>query len=233
MLSELREEVWRANLALAENNLVAGTSGNASGIDRRQGQVVIKPSGVPYARLKAKDLVIVDLEGKRVEGKLNPSVDTCHHLYLYRAREEIGGVVHTHSPYATMFAMLERPIPVLSTAHADIFGRGIPCTPYVDNLGDSIGEIILEKMLPGCPAILLGKHGPFTFAEDVKRAVTAAVMLEYVAHTSHGALTLAASLDVKLTAFPPEEAEKWYRRHHGGIAGVTYGQEEEKFDERR
>ena len=159
MLERLKEEVWRANLALPENNLVVGTTGNVSGIDRERGYIVIKPSGVDYKSLKQEDLVVVNLEGEVVEGRKKPSVDTPHHLYLYRSLKNIGGVIHTHSSQATTFAMLEQPIPVYNTTHADIFGVEIPCTPYVDNQADHIGKAIVKYRKEGCPGILLGKHG--------------------------------------------------------------------------
>ena len=222
MLEELREEVLKANLALPRNNLVVGTTGNVSGIDRESGYIIIKPSGVDYDGLKKEDLVVVDFEGKVVEGKKKPSVDTPHHLYLYRKIKNLGGVIHTHSPYATMFALLEQPIPVYSTAHADIFGVEIPCTPYVNNRTDHIGKAILRSRQEGCPAILLGKHGVFTFDETPAKALRASIMLESVALIAQGALELASTLRVNLSALPPEEAGLWYARHHGG----GYGQDE-------
>ncbi len=221
MLEKLRQEVWEANMSLPENDLVVGTTGNVSGLDRDSNLVVIKPSGVKYSELKPEDLVVLDLEGKVVEGKLKPSVDTPHHLYLYRNLKGIGGIIHTHSPYATMFAMLERSIPVYNTTQADIFGREIPCAPYVDNQADHIGKAILKNYKEGCPAILLGKHGVFTFDETPTRALRAAVMLEYAAKTAKGALELSAALGKELTPFSEEETQKWYARHHGG----GYGQE--------
>jgi len=222
VLENLREEVWKANLALPRNNLVVETTGNVSGLDKESGLVIIKPSGVNYSTLKKEDLVIVDLEGKIVEGKKKPSVDTSHHLYLYQNLKDVGGVIHTHSPYATMFALLEQPIPVYSTAHADIFGVKIPCTPYVDNQADHIGKAILRCREEGCPAILLGKHGLFTFDETPAKALRASIMLEYVAMIAKGALELASVLGVNLSAMPSEEVEIWYARHHGG----GYGQDE-------
>ena len=224
MLEKLRHEVWQANIALPENNLVVGTTGNVSGLDKDSNLVVIKPSGVKYSELKEEDLVISDLEGKVVEGKLRPSVDTPHHLYLYRNLKGIGGIIHTHSPYATMFAMLEKSIAVYNTTHADIFGGEIPCTPYVDNQADHIGKAILENYKEGCPAILLGKHGVFTFAKTPTEALHAAVMLEYVAKTTKGALELSAALGREITPFSEEETQKWYARHHGG----GYGQDNKK-----
>lgn len=222
MLNRLREDVWKANLSLPANNLVAGTTGNVSGLDRESGYVIIKPSGVDYSCLKKEDMVMMDLEGRLVEGKKKPSVDTSHHLYLYRNIEDVGGIIHTHSSSATMFALLEQPIPVYSTAHADIFGVEIPCTPYVDNQSDHIGKAILRFREKGCPAILLGKHGVFTFDETPAKALRASIMLEYVAMIAKGALELASALGVNLSAMPAEEAKLWYARHHGG----GYGQDD-------
>lgn len=221
MFKKLREEVWKANAALPRENLVAGTTGNVSGINRENGHVVIKPSGVNYDELTPDDLVIVDLYGKVVEGKLKPSVDTPHHLYLYKSMPGAGAVIHTHSPYATMFALLEKPIPVYSTAHADTFGVEVPCTPYVDNRKDHIGKAILKYRKEGCPAVLMGKHGVFVFDENPAKALKTSVMLEYAARVAKGALELADALGVKLSAIPPEEAKIWYARHHGG----GYGQD--------
>jgi len=222
VLNRLREDVWKANLSLPANNLVAGTTGNVSGLDRESGYVIIKPSGVDYSCLKKEDMVMMDLEGRLVEGKKKPSVDTSHHLYLYRNIEDVGGIIHTHSSSATMFALLEQPIPVYSTAHADIFGVEIPCTPYVDNQSDHIGKAILRFREKGCPAILLGKHGVFTFDETPAKALRASIMLEYVAMIAKGALELASALGVNLSAMPAEEAKLWYARHHGG----GYGQDD-------
>ena len=222
MLERLRQDVWEANMSLSENNLVVGTTGNVSGLDKDSNLVIIKPSGVKYSKLRPEDLVVLDLEGKVIEGKLKPSVDTPHHLYLYRNMKGIRGVVHAHSPYATIFAMLERSIPVYNTTQADIFGREIPCVPYVDNKADHIGKAILKDYKKGCPAILLGRHGVFTFAETPAKAVYAAVMLEFVAMTTKGALELGSAPGRKMTPFNEKETEKWYARHHGG----GYGQEE-------
>lgn len=221
MLERLKQEVWQANISLPKNNLVIGTAGNVSGLAKSVNLVVIKPSGVKYNSLQPEDLVVLNLEGKIIEGKLKPSVDTSHHLYLYRNLPDIGGIVHTHSPYATMFAMLEKPIPVYNTTQADIFGREIPCTPYVDNQDEHIGKAILKDYKEGCPAILLGKHGVFTFAATPAKALYAAVMLEYIAKTTKGALELSVVLGVKITPFSKEETQRWYARHHGG----GYGQE--------
>lgn len=224
MKTDLKKEVYEANLALPENGLVVGTSGNVSAIDRSRNIVYIKPSGVSYKKLKKKDIVGVDLKGKIVEGNLNPSVDLPHHLYLYKHMPEVRSVIHTHSTCATAFAMAGSSIPVYSTAHADIFGKEIPCTPYVDNQGDHIGKIILKHFQSDCPAILLGKHGVFIFEETVDKAIKTAIMLEYVAKTTKEALELARILKRPLVPFSKKETKKWYKRHHGGC----YGQKGER-----
>lgn len=212
-LKKLREEVWAANLAIFRGGLVTMHSGNASGIDRKRGLILIKPSGMDYDQLRPEDLVVTDLDGRKIAGKWNPSVDLPHHLYLYRHCPDIGGVIHTHSNYATCFALLGRAIPVYLTAIADEFGAEIPCAPYVDNKGDHIGETILKHMGKS-PAILLGNHGAFTWGRDPRAALKASVMLEDVAKACYLALALG-----KPKALPPEEVKKWYDRYH-----TTYGQ---------
>lgn len=211
----LRREVWSANQEIFRGGLVTMHSGNASGIDRERGVVLIKPSGVDYDKMRPADLVTTNLDGRKVRGRWKPSVDLPHHLYLYRHRPEIGGVIHTHSNYATCFALLNRPIPVYLTAIADEFGAEIPCVPYVDNTGDRIGETILKHM-GKAPAILLGNHGTFAWGPSPRAALKAAVMLEDVAKTCYLALLLG-----RPKALPPREVEKWYRRYH-----TTYGQSE-------
>jgi len=210
---QLRREVWEANRGIHRAGLVTMHSGNASGIDRKRGLVIIKPSGMDYDSLRPADLVVTDLEGRKVKGKWKPSVDLPHHLYVYKHRPEIGGIIHTHSNYATSFAMLGRPIPAYLTAIADEFGSEIPCAPYVDNVGDHIGEAIVKAMT-SAPAVLLAHHGAFAFGPTPRAALKAAVMLEDVAKTAHLALQLG---DAK--PLPAEEVKKWYERYH-----TTYGQ---------
>lgn len=212
-LEALRREVYYANIMLPRAGLVTMHSGNASGCDRRRGLVAVKPSGVDYDTLRPEDLAIVDLDGNLVEGRLKPSVDTPHHLYLYRSIPELGGVIHTHSPYATSFAALGMSIPCCLTAIADEFGCEIPCAPYVDNRGDHIGEAIL-KYRNRAPAILLANHGVFAFDRTPRDALKAAVMVEDVAKTVHLAM-----LKGKIKPLPPDEIKKWYDRYH-----TTYGQ---------
>lgn len=210
---QLRREVWEANLGIFHAGLVTMHSGNASGIDRKRGLVLIKPSGMDYDKLRPADLVVTDLQGRKVRGRWRPSVDLPHHLYLYKHRPEIGGIVHTHSNYATSFALLGRPIPACLTAIADEFGEEIPCAPYVDNLGDHLGEAVVRAM-GKAPAVLLAQHGAFAFGPSPRAALKAAVMLEDVAKTVHLALLLGEP-----KALPPEEVRKWYERYHS-----TYGQ---------
>jgi L-ribulose-5-phosphate 4-epimerase len=217
-LARLREQVLEANLGIYRGGLVTMHSGNASGIDRDAGIVIIKPSGMDYEKLTAALLVATDLKGCKIEtgasgDNLNPSVDLPHHLYLYSQCAEIGGIVHTHSNYATSFAILERPIPAYLTAIADEFGAEIPCAPYVDNVGNHIGEAIL-KYRNLAPAILLAHHGAFTFGATPEAALKAAVMLEDVARTCHLALQLGTPAPL-----PTEEVRKWYERYHS-----SYGQ---------
>ena len=213
-IAKLRRDVWEANMGVFRAGLVTMHAGNASGIDRKRGRVLIKPSGMDYDKMRPADMVVTDLEGRKVQGKWKPSVDLPHHLYLYRHCLEMGGVIHTHSNYATAFALLGRPIPVYLTAIADEFGAEVPCMPYVDNLGDHIGETILKHM-GKAPAILLGQHGAFAWGPNPREALKAAVMLEDVAKTCFLALLLG---DPK--PLPPEEVKKWWDRYHS-----TYGQE--------
>jgi L-ribulose-5-phosphate 4-epimerase len=213
-LASLREDVCYANQMLPATGLVTMHSGNASGLDRRAGRLVIKPSGVDYDTLRPEDLVEVDLAtGEVIDTKLRPSVDLPHHLYLYRHVPEIGGIVHTHSNYATAMAAVGMPIPLCLTAIADQFGAPIPCTPYVGNEADHIGQAIL-KHRNRAPAILLQNHGVFAWGPTPRAALKAAVMTEDVAKTVH----LAMQID-KPWEIPPEEANKWYNRYHHG-----YGQ---------
>lgn len=208
-LTYLREEVCYVNKMLPATGLVTMHSGNASGLDRASGRLVIKPSGMDYDKLHPEDLVEVDLElGQVINSKLRPSVDLPHHLYLYRKLSEVGGVIHTHSNYATAMAALGRSIPLCLTAIADEFGAEIPCTPYMDNEGDHIGQAILRYRNQS-PAILLQNHGVFAWGATARAALKAAVMTEDVAKTVHLALQIGQPHEI-----PPEEAKKWYDRYH-------------------
>ncbi len=213
-LTELRRDVLWANKMLPAAGLVTMHSGNASGLDRSSGHLVIKPSGVDYDTLRPEDLVEVDLAtGNVVGSKLRPSVDLPHHLFLYRNMPGVCGIIHTHSNFATAWAALGRPIPVCLTAIADQFGAEIPCTPYVDNEGDHIGQAILRHR-NRAPAILLGNHGVFAWGTTVRDALKVAVMTEDVAKTTHLASLLGAPREL-----PSEEIKKWYDRYRHG-----YGQ---------
>ena len=182
MLEQLKEQICQLHLELPKNGLVKWTGGNVSARDAETGYVVIKPSGVRYEDLKAEHLVIVDLDGKRVEGDLKPSSDTASHLYIYRNRQDIHGIVHTHSPYATAFAALGKPIPVYLTAMADEFGGPIPCGGFALIGGEEIGQVVVES-IGDSPAVLLKNHGVFTVGPTAEAAVKAAVMVEDVART--------------------------------------------------
>ncbi len=205
MLEKLREEVWRMNLELPKNRLVSMTSGNVSGRDKKTGYVVIKPSGISYEDLKPSHMVVVDLEGKIIEGSLKPSVDTPTHLYIYRHRDDVNGIVHTHSNYATSFAALGKPIPVYLTAMADEFGGSIPVGAYAKIGGEEIGEEIINS-IGDSPAILMKNHGVFTIGPSAKAALKTAVMLEDIAKTVFLAL-----LQGTPDELPPEEVKRAHR----------------------
>ncbi len=186
MLEELKQKVYEANMELPKRGLITYTWGNASGIDRESGLFVIKPSGVDYDRLRPEDMVVMNLSGERVEGRLNPSSDTATHLELYRAYPEIGGVVHTHSPMATSWAQAGRGIPCYGTTHADYFYGEIPCARnlteeeiedgYERNTGLVIVETMEGKNPMHVPGILCKNHGPFTWGKDAAEAVHNAVV---------------------------------------------------------
>jgi len=182
VLEELREEIWRLHLELPKYRLVTWTSGNVSGRDPKTGYVVIKPSGIRYEDLRPEHMVIVNLDGEVIEGNLKYSSDTASHLYIYRHRPDVFGVVHTHSPYATAFAAVGQPIPVYLTAIADEFGCTIPCGGFALIGGEEIGRVVVEN-IGESPAILLKNHGVFTVGPTPEAAVKAAVMVEDVAHT--------------------------------------------------
>lgn len=207
LLEKLRHEVCEGNLMLPRYGLVAWTSGNVSGRDSATGYVVIKPSGVHYEQLAPEDMVVVDLDGKVIEGRLNPSVDTLTHLVIYRHRQDIQGVVHTHSTFATAFAALGRPIPVCLTAIADEFGGPISVGGYAQIGGEEIGEEVLRS-IGDSPAILMKSHGVFTVGPTVMAAVKAAVMTEDVARTVFYALQMG-----RPDPIPPEEVKRGHRRY--------------------
>lgn len=228
MLDELKEKVFKANLDLVKHGLVIFTWGNVSGIDREKGLVVIKPSGVSYDEMKADDMVVVDLAtGKVVEGSLRPSSDTPTHLALYRAWPEIGGVVHTHSTYATAWAQAGKGIPNIGTTHADYFHEAIPCTRDMTEAevkGDyelETGNVIVERFSGINPVHTLGvlvkNHGPFSWGTSPADAVHNAVVMEQVAKMAHIAFLVNPDLTMN-----PLLVEKHFSRKHGPNA--YYGQ---------
>ncbi len=207
MLERLRAQVHKLNLELPKNGLVAWTSGNVSARDPETGHVVIKPSGVKYEDLAPEHLVILDADGKIIEGDLKPSSDTASHLYIYRHRPDMNGVVHTHSPYATAFAALGRPIPVYLTAMADEFGGPVPCGGFALIGGEQIGQAVVES-IGSSPAVLLKNHGVFTIGKTAEAAVKAAVMVEDVARTVWLALQLGQPDEIT-----PEDVAKLHHRY--------------------
>lgn len=188
MLERLRETVWKCNLELPKNDLVKMTSGNVSGRDPETGLVVIKPSGVRYEEMTPTDMVVVDLEGKVIEGNLQPSVDTDAHLFVYRGRADIFGIVHTHSPYATCFAILGRPIKPYLTASA-MLGGEVPIGGFAPIGGEAIGKEILDNVGQSY-AILLQNHGVFTIGHSAEHATKLAVEVEEIAKITYLALSL-------------------------------------------
>ncbi|MCL2628421.1 MAG: L-ribulose-5-phosphate 4-epimerase [Oscillospiraceae bacterium] len=222
MLEKLKQEVLKANLLLPKYKLVTFTWGNASQIDRERGLVAIKPSGVKYKKLSAEDMVVVELEtGKTVGGTLSPSSDTKTHLELYKAFPNIGGIVHTHSRWATIFAQAGREIPALGTTHADYFSTDIPCTRKMTSdeiKGDyekETGKVIAERFSnldPDCvPAVIVHSHGPFTWGSDAKDAVFNAVVLEEVAFMAWHDIMLSPNIQ----KMQNELLDKHYYRKHG------------------
>lgn len=207
MLESIRQEVLELNLELPKNNLVSWTGGNVSVREPEGNLVVIKPSGVRYDRLRPEHIVIVDLEGNVVEGDFKPSSDTASHLYIYRHRTDVFGIVHTHSSYATAFAAVGREIPVFLTAQADEFGGPIPCGPLAMIGGEEIGKAVIET-LGRSPAVLLKHHGVFTVGATGEAAVKAAVMVEDVARTAWLALQIGEP-----EVIPPEMVERLHDRY--------------------
>jgi L-ribulose-5-phosphate 4-epimerase len=220
MLEKLKEELVHLHLELPKNNLVAWTSGNVSARDTGTGFVVIKPSGVRYEDLRPEHMVVVDLDGKVLEGDLKPSSDTASHLYVYRHRSDVGGVVHTHSRYATAFAAVGKSIPCVLTAMGDEFGGSIPCGGFALIGDEAIGKVVIDS-IGKSPAVLLKNHGVFTIGKDAKAAVKAAVMTEDVAATVWMTMQIGQPDEI-----PPEDVAKLHDRYMN-----VYGQQfiEEKF----
>ncbi len=206
-MNDLRVEICRLNVELPRHNLVAWTSGNVSGRDPQTGFVVIKPSGIRYEELTPDDMVVVDLDGKVVEGRHKPSSDTFAHVYVYRHRSDIHGVVHTHSTFATAWAAAGKPIPPILTAIADEFGGPIPVGAYAKIGGDEIGQEIVRS-IGASPAILMKNHGVFTVGKNPQAAVKAAVMVEDVARTVFYAMQLGQPDEI-----PADEVARAHRRY--------------------
>ena len=230
MLEELKERVYKANMELPEKGLILYTWGNVSGIDREKGLIVIKPSGVEYDNMKASDMVVVDLEGNIIEGDLKPSSDTATHLELYKAFPEIGGIVHTHSTWATIWAQSGRDIKAYGTTHADYFYGSIPCTrkmsieeiegEYEKETGKVIVETYKERGLNPLyvPGVLVNSHGPFTWGKTPEEAVHNSVVLEEIGR-------MAASMEMfngNTKSMQQELLDKHFLRKHG--ANAYYGQ---------
>lgn len=230
MLEQLKAEVLEANLSLPKYRLVTFTWGNVSGIDRETGYVVIKPSGVEYDEMTAEDLVVVDLDGTVVEGDLRPSSDTPTHLALYRAFPDIGGIVHTHSPWATSWAQAGLPLPALGTTHADYFYGEIPCTRELTerevetNYELETGRVIVETYQKNgldptaMPGVLVKNHAPFCWGEDAQQAVHHAVVLEEAAKMAFNTY----QLNPDARPISQYLLDKHYLRKHG--ANAYYGQ---------
>lgn len=228
MLEDLKREVYEANMELPRRGLITYTWGNVSGIDREKGLFVIKPSGVDYDVLKPSDMVVMDLNGNKVEGEMNPSSDTATHVELYNAFKDIGGIVHTHSPHATAWAQAGRPLPCYGTTHADYFYGEIPCARnltakeiddgYEKNTGTVIIETFQGKNPVYVPGVLCKNHGPFTWGKDAAGAVHNAVVLEEVAKMNF----MTEMLNPQVEPAPQCLQDKHFMRKHGPNA--YYGQ---------
>jgi len=228
LLKELREEVLEANLELVRKGLVLYTFGNASGISRQEGFVAIKPSGVPYEELRPEHIVVTDLKGEVIEGNLRPSSDLETHLELYKHFPDVGGVVHTHSEYATSWAQARRPIPCLGTTHADYFRQEVPVTvaltpaeindDYERNTGVAICRLFQQLDPNAVPAVLVASHGPFCWGPTVTAAAHHAVVLESIARMAYYTVSLAREAG----SIPVELHDRHFLRKHGH--GAYYGQ---------
>ena len=227
-IRELKQRVWKANRELPQLGLVVQAFGNVSGIDREEGLVAIKPSGVPYNDLKVEDIVVVDLDNKVVEGRLRPSSDTRTHTFLYRNFTELGGIVHTHSTYAVAWAQALKPVPVLGTTHADFLPTEIPCTElmsdemirgdYEEETGRQIVNAFRARSYKDIPMILVGGHGPFAWGDSPEKALHHSQILEELAKMAF--LTL--QINPAITPLKKTLIDKHYLRKHGPDA--YYGQ---------
>ncbi len=232
MLEKLKEEVYQANMLLPKYHMVTFTWGNVSAIDREKGVIVIKPSGVDYDKMRPEDMVVVDLSGKKIEGGLNPSSDTDTHIAIYQACSDIGGVVHTHSRYATAWAQAGKGIPALGTTHADYFYGTIPCTramtkneisgDYEKETGKVIVETFKNKKMMDIPGVLVYSHGPFAWGKNAAEAVYHAVVLEEVAAIGWHCLLITPGIGDMQQAL----LDKHYLRKHG--VNAYYGQQEKQ-----
>lgn len=234
MLEELKEKVYRANLQLVEYGLVVLTWGNVSEIDRESGLFVIKPSGVPYDKMTADDMVVMNLKGEKVEGKLNPSSDTPTHLALYNSFDNIAGIVHTHSSWACSWAQAGRDVPAYGTTHADFANGAVPCTrglteeevkgEYELNTGKVIvADFVKRNISPDeCPAVLVHRHGPFAWGKDAFKAVENALILEEVCKMASRTERIAAMSSDSNIGIEQYLLDKHYQRKHG--ANAYYGQ---------
>lgn len=233
MLEQLKQLVYEANMDLPKYGLVTFTWGNVSAIDRDSGLFVIKPSGVDYDKLTPEDMVVVDLNCKKVEGRYNPSSDTATHAELYKAFTEVGGIVHTHSSYATSWAQAGRSIPCYGTTHADYIYGEVPCVRCLtteeieDAYEENTGLLIVNEFKRLCkdpvavPAVLCKNHGPFAWGKDAKEAVHNAIVLEEVAKMAYWTETI----NHHVQPAPQELQDKHYYRKHG--ANAYYGQRDE------
>ena len=231
MLEQLKQQVYEANMELPRRGLVTYTWGNVSGIDRESGLFVIKPSGVEYDELRPEDLVVLDLNGNKVEGKLNPSSDTKTHIELYKAFPELGGIVHTHSTHAVAWAQAGRDIPCFGTTHADYFYGPVPCARALtqeeidEDYEKNTGKVIIESFQGRniqplhVPGVICSSHGPFTWGKDAAQAVYHAVVLEEVAKMA----LLTLQIDPNAAPAPQRIQDKHFLRKHGPNA--YYGQQ--------
>ena len=236
MLEELKEAVWQANLALRDHSLVLLTWGNVSGVERDAGLVAIKPSGVDYEAMSGEQMAVVDLEGNVVEGELQPSSDTATHLVLYREMEDIGGVAHTHSTYATAWAQARRGIPCYGTTHADYFRGVVPVTEelspqalqgdYESETGWAIVRAMENVEVGEMPGVLVASHGPFTWGESAEQAVAGSIVLEQIARMA----ALTEGLAPMVEPIRQELRDKHFLRKHGPSAYYGQGNQKNKTD---